>query len=660
MGAGLPSAMAAKLLHPEKTVVAVCGDGGFMMNSQEVATAVMLDLHIIVIILNDNAYGMIKWKQNGAEFEDFGLDLTNPDFVKYAESYGAKGYRVEKAEQLTSFLQHCFTTHGVHVVEVPIDYTISDSLQVHALKAHLESTLDKPEAFFAKAGSLKQESLNGEVVFETKPSKKVADTMKEYPFYLANKAEWPNNNLEVIDKYTGEIAYKVALADASDIDRAIEAAVKATPAMAALSSWQKKEILEFCVQRFKERFEELAISLCIEAGKPIKDARGEVGRLIDTFTIAAEEATRMYGEHMPLDISKRTDGFKGIVRSFPIGPISMISPFNFPLNLAAHKIAPALAVGCPFVVKPASRTPIGALIIGEVLSQAPHLPEGAFSVLPCSRGGADLFTVDERFKLLSFTGSPQVGWQMKERAGKKKVVLELGGNAACIIEDIKNGAEEVHSIIDKVVHGAYYQTGQSCISVQRLLVRQDHYTEIKGLLIDKVSKLKKGDPKNEETFIGPLIAESEAVRIEKWVNEAVKDGALVLTGGKRDGAFFDATILEQVKPTAVIYREEAFGPVLIIESYTRFYDAIEKVNASDFGLQTGVFTHDMDKAFFAFEKLDVGGVVIGHVPSIRVDSQPYGGVKDSGFGREGIRWAMKDMTEEKVMVMANVGEEAKL
>ncbi|GMH42860.1 hypothetical protein BSKO_10779 [Bryopsis sp. KO-2023] len=652
MGAGLPSAMAAKIVHPERTVIAICGDGGFMMNSQELATAVMLGLNITVVILNDNAYGMIKWKQTGGGFKDFGLDLDNPDFIKYAEAYGAKGYRVADAAQFPSLLQHTITTPGVHLIDVPIDYAMSDMLQVPKLKSYLAETLKSPEEYFKDAPPLE---VSAPVSSPVPPAEaEESPDVKVYPFYLGSKPEQPNSNLLVTDKYSGKIAYKVAMANSADIDRGIEAAVSAQEAMAKMPSWQKKEVLEHCVEQFKARFDELAMALCIEAGKPIKDARGEVTRLIDTFTIAAEEATRMYGEYAPMDITARTHGFKSIVKGFPIGPISMISPFNFPLNLAAHKVAPALAVGCPFVLKPASRTPIGALIIGEVLADAPHLPVGAFSILPCSRDGAELFTVDERFKVLSFTGSPSVGWPMKAKAGKKRVVLELGGNAACIVEDIKSPGD-IDGIVSKIIHGAFYQSGQSCISVQRLLVRQDLYDDVKAKLVEAAGGLTKGDPKDPEVFIGPLIAESEAIRIEKWVKEAADMGATVLCGGTRDGALYDATILEGVKPESSVVSDEAFGPVLVMEKYTRFQDAIASVNNSVFGLQAGVFTHDMDKAFYAFENLEVGGVVIGHVPSIRVDSQAYGGVKDSGFGREGIRYAMKDMVEERVMMMVNVG-----
>ncbi len=311
-----------------------------------------------------------------------------------------------------------------------------------------------------------------------------------YPYYLNNKAVYANEDLEVTDKYTGEVATRCALADAKAIDEGISGAVRATEPMAKMASFEKKAVLEHCVTRFKERFDELAMALCIEAGKPINDAEGEVTRLIDTFQIAAEESTRMHGELQALDISPRAKGYQGMWKRVPIGPCSFISPFNFPLNLAAHKIAPALAVGCPFVMKPASRTPLGAIIMGEVLAET-DLPEGAFSILACSRDGADLFTVDDRLKLLSFTGSPGVGWDLKARCGKKKVVLELGGNAAVVVDaDTKN----LDDAVNRIIFGAFYQSGQSCIGVQRIMIHEAIYDVMKAKLVAKTATLIKGDP----------------------------------------------------------------------------------------------------------------------------------------------------------------------
>ncbi len=467
-----------------------------------------------------------------------------------------------------------------------------------------------------------------------------------YPFYLANAPEAPNADLEVTDKFKGTVATRVAMASPADIDRAIAAAVDATEPMRRLPAHKRQAVLNHCVARFTARYDELAESLCIEAGKPIKDSRGEVTRLIDTFRIAAEESVRINGEVFPMDISARAEGRFGMWKRVPIGPCSFISPFNFPLNLAAHKVAPAIAAGCPFVLKPASRTPIGALIIGEILAET-DLPKGAFSVLPCHRDGADLFTTDARLKLLSFTGSPGVGWALKAKAGKKKVVLELGGNAACVVD----ADADLDDAIDRIIVGAFYQSGQSCIGVQRIIVHADIYDDFKARFVKATEALKAGDPKDPETFVGPMISEKEAKRLKGWIDEAVAGGATILCGGDREGAMLQATVLEGVPRDAKCYREEAFGPMALLTPFDDFDAALAEVNDSKFGLQAGIFTRDIYKAHKAWDELDVGGVVIGDVPSWRVDHMPYGGVKDSGLGREGIRYAIEDMTEIRLMVL---------
>lgn len=469
-----------------------------------------------------------------------------------------------------------------------------------------------------------------------------------YPYYLANEARAPNTDLAVTDKYTGEVAARVAMADAAAIDEAIGAADQAQSAMADLPAYERQQVLMHCVTRFEARHEELSVALCVEAGKPIKDARGEVTRLIDTFRVAAEEAVRINGETLSLEISPRARGYRGFTKRVPIGPCSFISPFNFPLNLAAHKIAPAIAAGCPFVLKPASRTPLGAILIGEILAET-SLPRGAFSILPCSRDGADLFTTDERLKLLSFTGSPAVGWDLKARAGKKPVVLELGGNAACVVD----ADADADDAVERIVFGAFYQSGQSCISVQRILVHESLFDTVKDRLVRQVSALPMGNPRDETTFIGPMIDEREAIRLEGWIHEAVEDGARVLCGGRREGAMLEATLLEDVPRDCAVYREEAFGPVAVLEAFSDFDDALRRVNDSDFGLQAGIFTRDLYKAQKAWDTLEVGGVIIGDVPSWRVDNMPYGGVKDSGLGREGVRYAIEDFTEIRLLVIRN-------
>ncbi|MFN3389129.1 MAG: aldehyde dehydrogenase family protein [Allosphingosinicella sp.] len=472
-------------------------------------------------------------------------------------------------------------------------------------------------------------------------------TLKDvYPLYLANEAKQPNADLEVTDKYSGEVAFRVALADPATIDAGIAAAVEAAEPMARMAAYERQAVLHHCVDRFRARFDELALALCVEAGKPIKDAEGEVTRLIDTFRIAAEESVRMTGEVQPLDISPRARGYQGIWKRVPIGPCSFIAPFNFPLNLAAHKIAPALAVGCPFVIKPASRTPLGTILIGEVLAET-NLPRGAFSILPASRDGADLFTTDERLKLLSFTGSPGVGWDLKARAGKKKVVLELGGNAAVIVD----ADADLDDAVERIVFGAFYQSGQSCIGVQRIIAHEDVYEDLRERLVEKTRNLVAGNPRDRDTFIGPMISEGEAKRLDGWIRAAVEGGATLLCGGRRDGAMLQATLLEGVDRAADVYREEAFGPVAILSRFSDFSAALDEVNDSKFGLQAGIFTRDLFKTLEAWDRLDVGGVVINDVPSYRVDNMPYGGVKDSGLGREGVRFAMEDMTEIRNLVI---------
>lgn len=468
----------------------------------------------------------------------------------------------------------------------------------------------------------------------------------KYPLYVANEAEQPNAGLEVTNKYTGEVATRVALADCGTIDRAIAAAAAAEPAMREMRPYERQSVLNQCVGAFEKSADALAYALCIEAGKPVRDARGEVSRLIDTFRIAAQESVRIGGEVVPMEVSHRVRGYSGMWKRVPLGACSFISPFNFPLNLAAHKIAPAIAAGCPFVLKPASLTPVGALLIGEVLAQC-ALPQGAFSILPCRREDAAAFTVDERLKLLSFTGSPDVGWGLKARAGKKKVVLELGGNAAVIVD----ADADLDDAVGRIVAGAFYQSGQSCISVQRIIVHADVYDVFRDKLVGATRKLRMGDPLDEDTFIAPMISEGEAARIEEWIHAAAAAGGRILCGGRRRGALVEATLLEGVARDQRIVCEEAFAPVAVLSCFSEFEAALAEVNDSVFGLQAGVFTRDLYKAQRAWDALEVGGVIIGDVPSWRADHMPYGGVKMSGLGREGIRFAIEDMTEIRLLAL---------
>ena len=477
-------------------------------------------------------------------------------------------------------------------------------------------------------------------------AKETAMPQDRYPYYLAGEPVPANADLEVRDKYTGEVAARVALADDAAIDAAVGAAADAAPAMAALPAHARASALSRCARTFAERAEELARVLCVEVGKPIGDARGEVGRLVDTFTIAAEEALRIGGEVMPLDRTPRAEGTLCLTRRVPVGPVSCIVPFNYPLNLAAHKAAPAIAAGCPFVLKPASLAPLGSLIIGEVLAGC-GLPAGAFSVLPCRRENAGRFSEDPRLKLLTFTGSPEAGWALKARAGKMKVVLELGGNAACVVD----ADADLDHAVARVVLGAFGQSGQSCISVQRVFVHADVYAAFSEKLAAAAKSLKCGDPKAEDTVVGPLISEAAADRVAKWIAAARARGATLLAGGGREGALVEPTLLADVPADEPVSCREAFGPVAVLAPFTDFGAALDAVNESRYGLQAGLFVRDIAKIRRAWDVLEVGGVVIGDVPSWRADAMPYGGVKDSGLGREGLRWAIEDMTETRSLIL---------
>ncbi|HZY32533.1 MAG TPA: aldehyde dehydrogenase family protein [Rhodanobacter sp.] len=470
---------------------------------------------------------------------------------------------------------------------------------------------------------------------------------KTYPYYLANQPQTSKLMLDVRDKYSGQLATRVAVPDAKATEKAIAAAVKAAKPMREFKPWARQAVLQHCAQRFAERRDELAEALCIEAGKPIKDAAGEVTRLIETFRIAAEEAVRINGETINLELASRLDGYHGYTKRVPLGPVSFITPFNFPLNLVAHKVAPAIAAGCPFVLKPSEKTPIGALIIGEVLAET-DLPKGAFSILTLDGAHAGPLVEDPRFKLLSFTGG-QIGWDLKARAGHKKVTLELGGNAACIVDADQD--PQLDRVVERLIFGAFYQSGQSCIGVQRIYAHADIYDALKRKLVAATKKLKAGDPTDKSVFLGPMIDEAAAERLHGWILDAKKAGGRILCGGKRHGNMLDATLMEDVPADAKANRLEAFGPFALLAPFRKFDEAIALVNDSDYGLQAGIFTDSLDHAMRAWNELEQGGVIVNDIPSFRVDNMPYGGVKLSGLGREGVRYAIEDMSEIRLMVM---------
>lgn len=471
--------------------------------------------------------------------------------------------------------------------------------------------------------------------------------MSTRPFFVAGEASDPNAELEVFDKFNGSKVGVVAEAKRADVDRAIAAAAGAERAMREMPTFKRRMVLEHIVRRMTERAEEFARVLVTEAGKPITLARGEVGRAIDTFRISAEECGRVQGETIALDVSPRGAGYQGLWKRVPVGACSFVLPFNFPLNLLAHKVGPAIAVGCPFVAKPDPRTPLTSLMLGEILAET-ELPKGSWSILTVVKDGIELFSEDERIKLLSFTGSPLVGWKLKERAGRKRVVLELGGNAACIVD----AGVDVEKAAAKIAAGAFAYAGQSCISVQRILAHASVIEALKRALVVKARAMKVGNPQDEATIVGPLISEKEAMRVQEWVADAVRGGAKVLCGGQREGAVYQPTLLEGVAPTAKLACQEAFGPVATIQAVGDFGEAIRLANDSVFGLQCGVFTDSLANAQHAFEEMDVGGVVVNDVPTWRMDNMPYGGVKQSGLGREGVRFAMEEMTDVRVLVIA--------
>jgi len=430
------------------------------------------------------------------------------------------------------------------------------------------------------------------------------------------------------------------------LDRATQGAVRAFETVRRLPAYERQRILRAIAEGITKNKEAFARMIALEAGKPIRTARQEVDRAILTFSVAAEESTHIYGEYMPLDVTDSTAGRWAILRRFPLGPVAAITPFNFPLNLVAHKLAPAIAAGCSVVLKPAPQTPLVSLMLAQVAQEA-GLPDGALNVVYLSNEDAGALVTDERFKLLSFTGSSAVGWQLRSQAGKKRVALELGGNAGCII----HSDADIDYAAGRCVAGGFSYAGQSCISVQRIFVQRDVCSKFTDALVAGAKKLNVGDPLDESTDVGPLIRESDAIRAQDWVQEAANAGAKILCGGTRRGSLFEPTVLTATKPNMRVNCQEVFAPVVTIEPYDDFGSALKQVNDSPYGLQAGLFTRDSRLIFQAFEELEVGGVIAGDIPSWRVDNMPYGGVKNSGTGREGLRFAIEEMTERKLLVM---------
>ncbi len=474
----------------------------------------------------------------------------------------------------------------------------------------------------------------------------VATPARTYGFLLAGRWVEQGEAVEIHAPFDQSVVGQTCRATAAQAQEAIAAAVSAFAGTRRMATFERQQLLRKVSDGLAERREQFGRLIALEAGKPIKVARAEVDRAVFTMQVAAEEAGRIEGQWMPLDLLESTRGRVGMVRRFPIGPIAAITPFNFPLNLVCHKLGPAIAAGCPVVLKPAPQTPLVALELGRLVQEA-GWPAGALSVLPLSNEDAGVLVTDERLKMLTFTGSAAVGWALKARAGKKRVTLELGGNAGVIV----HSDAELDFAAERCVVGGFSYAGQSCISVQRILVQRGAYEKFLEAFVPRVRALKMGDPLDERTDVGPMIREADARRASDWITEALAGGAKLLCGGKRHGVMLEPTVLTRTTPEMKVNCQEVFAPVVTVEPYDDFAEALRRVNDTPYGLQAGVFTRDIKLILQAWEELEVGGVMAGDMPTFRADHMPYGGTKDSGFGREGLRYAIEEMTDPKILVL---------
>lgn len=469
--------------------------------------------------------------------------------------------------------------------------------------------------------------------------------MEEFRIYAAGQFIITSNILKVKNPFSGENFAQTWLAGKKELDLSIEKALSIQDTMKNLPVYKRFEILKAISEGLTKDREEFAVLLCKESGKPIRYALSEIDRAAQTFLIAAEEAKRLPGEILSIDWTPAGKGKEGFVKYFPLGLIAGIAPFNFPMNLAVHKIAPAIASGNCIILKPARSTPLSVLKLAKLIDQT-DLPKGAVSILPMDRESGNQLVTDERFKMLSFTGSPDVGWEMKTAAGKKKVALELGGNAGVIISK----SADLDLALNKCLVGGYAYSGQVCIHVQRIIVHDSLFNAFAQEFTKKVKALKNGDPEKPDTEISVMIDEDNAVRVEEWIDEAIKQGAKILAGGKRKGLFLEPALLTNTKPEMRVCANEVFGPVVVVEPFITFEQAVDMINDTRYGLQAGVFTNDLKEYNYAVQNIEAGGILINDVPSFRVDHMPYGGIKDSGFGREGLKYAIFEMMEPKLVV----------
>jgi len=469
--------------------------------------------------------------------------------------------------------------------------------------------------------------------------------MQIFPIYCGGEFIQTPTTVQVVNPFTQKAFAQTFLAGDQEFESAVQASQAAFELSKTLSGYDRSTILAAIAQNLAEVESEMAEIICLEAGKPIRYALSEVRRAIQTFVVASEEAKRLPREYLSLDWTRENQGREGLVKYFPVGPVAGISPFNFPMNLAVHKIAPAIATGCPIILKPATATPLSTLRLAQIIDKT-LLPKGSVSILPMNRQTGNKLVTDTRIKLLTFTGSPEVGWRMKEMAGKKKVVLELGGNAGTIVAS----SAKLDLAVSRSLVGAFAYSGQVCIHTQRIFVHQSLFDEFTQSFVAKAKALRFGDPLLPETEIGVMIDLANAQRVEQWIAEALAEGATIACGGKREGLYVHPTVILNAKPGMKVLDEEVFGPVVAIQAFENFSEAVSQVNQSRFGLQASVFTNHADELQFAFNALEVGGVIHNDSTIFRADHMPYGGVKDSGIGREGVKYAMHDMLEPKILV----------
>lgn len=467
----------------------------------------------------------------------------------------------------------------------------------------------------------------------------------EYQLYCAGEFRKTENQLDVTNPHNGKVVARISMGSVADLDDAIVKAAMLRDELRTMSSAERYNVLMEISSAIQTDRQRLAEILSAESAKPLRYALAEVDRAAQTFLVAAEEAKRLPKEYISLDWTPAGKGREGLVKYFPAGIVAGISPFNFPLNLAVHKIAPAIAACCPIILKPATSTPLSTLELAKIIDRT-SLPKGAVSIIPMDRETGNKLVTDDRIAVLSFTGSPEVGWKMKSQAGRKKTVLELGGNAGVIVTP----SAEFETAVAKCVTGGFAYSGQICIHTQRIYVHESLFESFVKEFCKRAMHLKLGDPSSIETEISSMIDETNAKRVEHWVNEAMQAGAKLLCGGKRNGSFYEPTVLTGTNVQMKVNCEEVFGPVVVIEKYSSFAEAIGLINNSKFGLQAGVFTNDIRESDLAFNQIECGGVILNDVPTLRFDHMPYGGIKDSGSGREGVKYATMDYMEARILV----------